>query len=129
MRQRRRGADVQPIGQRRRVPKRTQPEAVAHGVPNVVRRHGDEKHPGQRAPGVFEAPEPHEETEAETEDGNERGAVERRTLGEGDGGLEDAQYGQCTRAGLAQQQQPFSSSTNKQDTGDPLTLTDRDPAM
>lgn len=126
MRQRRRGADVQPIGQRRRVPKRTQPETVAHGVPNVVRRHGDEKHPGQRAPGVFEAPEPHEETEGEAEDGDERGAVERRTLGEGDGGLEDAQCGQRTRPGLAEQP---GTGRIKQESGEPLTLTDRDPAM
>lgn len=103
MRQRRRGADVQPVGQRRRVPKRAQPETVAHGVPDVVRRHGDEEHPGQRAPGVLEAPEPHEEPEGETEDGDERGAVERRALGEGDGGLEDAQHGQRTRPGLAEQ--------------------------
>lgn len=91
VRQRRRGADVQPVGQRRRVPKRTQPQAVAHGVTDVVCRHGDEKHPGQRAPGIFEAAEPHEETEGETEDRNEGGAVKRRALGEGEGGLEDTQ--------------------------------------
>lgn len=97
VRQRRRGADVQPVGQRRRVPKRTQPQTVAHGVANVVRRHGDEEHPGQRAPGIFEAPEPHEETEGETEDGNERGAVKRRALGEGDGGLEDTNRWSRTR--------------------------------
>lgn len=89
VRQRCRGADVQPVGQRRRGTKRTQPQTVAHSITDVVRRHGDEKHPGQRAPGIFEAPEPHEETEGETEDGNEGGAVEGRALGERDGGLED----------------------------------------
>lgn len=82
MRQRRRGADVQPIRNRRRVAERAHPQAVAHAVPHVVRRHGDEQHPRQRAPGVFEASEPHEETEGEAEDGDEGGTVEGRTLRE-----------------------------------------------
>lgn len=88
VRKRRRGADVQPVGQRRRVAERTHPQAVAHGVPHVVRRHGNEKHPRQGAPSVFEAPDPHEEAEREAEDGDERGAVKRRTLRERDGSLE-----------------------------------------
>lgn len=75
MGKRRRGADVQPVGERRRVAKRAHPQAVAHGIPDVVRRHGDEKHPRQGAPSVFEASDPHEEAEREAEDGDERGTV------------------------------------------------------
>lgn len=86
--QRGRGADVQPVGQRRRVAEGTHPQASAHGVPYVVRGHADEEHPGQRAPGVFEASEPHEEAQREAEDGDEGGAVEGRALGERDGGLD-----------------------------------------
>lgn len=88
MRERRRGADVQPVGQRRRVAEWAHPQAAAHGVTHVVRRHGNEKHPRQRAPSVFEASDPHEEAEGEAEDGDEGGAVQRRTLGERDGSLE-----------------------------------------
>lgn len=87
MRERRRGVDVQPVGERGRAAERTEPQAVAHGVPDVVRRHGDEQHPRQRAPGVFEASDPHEEAEGQAEDGDEGGAVQRRTVGEGDGSL------------------------------------------
>lgn len=75
MGKRRRGADVQPVGERRCVAERAHPQAVAHGVPDVVRRHGNEKHPRQRAPSIFEASDPHEEAEGEAEDGDERGAV------------------------------------------------------
>lgn len=75
VRQRGRGADVQPVGQRRRVAQRAQPQAVAHGVPHVVRRHGDEEHPGQRAPGVLEPAHPHEEAQGEAEHRDEGGAV------------------------------------------------------
>lgn len=71
----RRGADVQPVRERRRVSERAHPQAVAHGVPDVVRRHGNEKHPRQRAPGILEASDPHEEAEGETEDGDEGGTV------------------------------------------------------
>lgn len=71
----RRGADVQPVRERRRVSERAHPQAVAHGVPDVVRRHGNEKHPRQGAPGIFEASDPHEEAEGETEDGDEGGTV------------------------------------------------------
>lgn len=90
VRERRRGADVQPVGERRRVAERAHPEAVAHGVPDVVRHHGYEKHPRQGAPGIFEASDPHEEAEGEAEDGDERGAVKRRTLRERDGSLEES---------------------------------------
>lgn len=89
VRKRRRGADVQPVGQRRRVAEGTHPQAVADGIPNVVRRHGNEKHPRQGAPGVFEASDPHEEAEREAEDGDERGAVKGRTLRERDGSLQE----------------------------------------
>lgn len=70
-----RGAHVQPVGQRRRVSERAHPQAVTNGIPHVVRRHGDEKHPRQGAPGIFEASDPHEEAEGEAEDGDERGTV------------------------------------------------------
>lgn len=82
MRECRRGAHVQPVGKRRRVAERAHPQAVAYGVPDVVRCHGDEEHPRQGAPSVFEASDPHEEAEGETEDGDERGAVEGGTLRE-----------------------------------------------
>lgn len=88
MGQRCRGADVQPVGEGGRVSERTHPQAVAHGVPDVVRRHGDEQHPRQGAPGVFEASDPHEEAQRETEDGDDGGAVEGGAVGEGDGCLE-----------------------------------------
>lgn len=82
------GADIQPVGQRRRVAEGTHPQAVAHGVPDVVRRHGDEEHPRQRAPGVFETSKPHEEAEGEADDGDDGGAVQRGPLGKRDGSLE-----------------------------------------
>lgn len=88
VRERRRGADVQPVGDRRRVAERAHPQAVAHSVADVVRRHGDEEHPRQGAPSVFEASNPHEEAEGEADDGDEGGAVERGTLRERDGSLE-----------------------------------------
>lgn len=88
VRQRRRGADVQPVGEWRCVAERAHPQAPADGVAHVVRRHGNEEHPGQRAPGVLEASHPHEEAEGEAEDGDEGGAVQRGTVGERDGGLE-----------------------------------------
>lgn len=87
-----RGADVQPIGEWRRVAERAHPQAVAHGVAHVVRRHGDEKHPRQGAPSVFEASDPHEEAEGETEDGDDGGTVEGRTLRERDSSLEGKKY-------------------------------------
>lgn len=64
------GADIQPVGDGGSVAKRTNPEAVAYAVPNVVRRHGDEEHPWQGAPGVFEAADPHEEAEGEADYGD-----------------------------------------------------------
>lgn len=87
--ERRRGADVQPVGERRRVAKRAHPKAAAHGVAHVVRCHGNEKHPGQGAPSVFESPHPHEEAEGETEDGDEGGTVEGGTPRERDGSLQE----------------------------------------
>ncbi len=82
-----RGADVQPVGERRRVTERAHPQAVAHCIPDVMCRHGHEKHPWQGAPSIFETSDPHEEAEGETEDGDERGAVQGRTLGQRDGSL------------------------------------------
>lgn len=55
---------------------------MSHGITDVVRRHGDEEHPRQRAPGVLQAANPHEEAEGETQDGDEGGAVEGGALGE-----------------------------------------------
>jgi len=75
VRKRRCGADVQPVGKRRRVAERAYPQAVAHSIADVVRRHGNEQHPRQGAPSVFESSDPHEEAEGETENGDERGAV------------------------------------------------------
>lgn len=89
VRKRRCGANIKPVGERRRVPQRTHPQATAHSVPHVVRSHGNEEHPRQRAPGVFEASEPHEEAQGQTQDGDEGGAVEGRTLRERGGGLRD----------------------------------------
>lgn len=75
MGERRGGAHVQPIRERRRVAKWAHPQAVTDCIPDVMCCHGDEKHPRQRAPGIFKAPDPHEEAEGETEDWDERGAV------------------------------------------------------
>lgn len=61
---------------------------MAHGVPDVVCSHGDEEHPRQRAPGVFETSKPHEEAEGEADDGDDGGAVQRGPLGKRDGSLE-----------------------------------------
>lgn len=75
MGERRCGADIQPVRDWCRVAKRAHPQAVAHGIPDVVRRHGNEKHPRQGAPSIFKASYPHKEAEGETEDGDERGTV------------------------------------------------------
>lgn len=80
VRERRRGADVKPVGDGRGVAERADPKAVAHGVPYVVAGHGDEEHPRQGAPGVFEAQDPHEEAEREADDGDQGGTVERGPL-------------------------------------------------
>lgn len=65
------GSHIQPIGDGCRVAKRTHPQAATHGVTHVVRCHGDEQHPGQGAPGVFEAGKRHEEAQRETENGDD----------------------------------------------------------
>lgn len=79
---RERGCDghVQPIWDWCGVAKRTDPEAVANAVPDVMWRQRDEKHPGQRAPGVFEPAGPHEEAQREAERWDQRGAVQRRPV-------------------------------------------------
>lgn len=80
VRQRRYDAHVQPVGDGRGVTERANPQAVAHGVPDVMRGHGDEKHPRQGAPRVLEAADPHEEAKCEADDGDEGGTVEGRTM-------------------------------------------------
>lgn len=87
VRERRRGAHVQPVGDGRRVAERTDPQAVADGIPDVVRGHGNEEHPWQGAPGVLEAADPHEEAQGEAEDGDEGGAVEGGAVWERDSSL------------------------------------------
>lgn len=79
--------DVQPVGDGRRVAEGTEPQAVAHAIPNVVGRQRDEQHPGQRAPRVFEAAGPHQQAQGEAEGRDECGTVQRRPLGQAESSL------------------------------------------
>lgn len=82
MGQRCRDGDVEPVGDRCRVSKRTDPEAVTNAVPDVVRGQRDEQHPGQGAPRVLQSARPHEEAQREAQRWDQCGAVQGRSMGQ-----------------------------------------------